>query len=81
MIYFEAPDFEYRLDLWKKALEDTLPLADDVDLRLISKEHKLVGGQIVNIVKQIILRELGAKSGVIRIKTLEEAIMEELRKN
>ena len=81
MIYFEAPDFEYRLDLWKKALEDTLPLADDVDLRLISKEHKLVGGQIVNIVKQIILRELGAQSEVIRLKTLEEAIAEELRKN
>lgn len=81
MIYFEAPDFEYRLDLWKKALEDTLPLADDVDLRLISKEHKLVGGQIVNIVKQIILRELGAQSGIIRLKTLEEAIAEELRKN
>ncbi len=81
MIYFEAPDFEYRLDLWKKALADTLPLADDVDLRLISKEHKLVGGQIVNIVKQIILRELGAQSGIIRLKTLEEAIAEELRKN
>ena len=81
MIYFEAPDFEYRLDLWKKALEDTLPLADDVDLRLISKEHKLVGGQIVNIVKQIILRELGAKSELIRLKTLCEAIEEELRKN
>lgn len=81
MIYFEAPDFENRLDLWKKALEGTLPLADDVDLRLISKEHKLVGGQIVNIVKQIILRELGAKSEVIRLKTLEEAIAEEERKN
>lgn len=81
MIYFEAPDFENRLDLWKKALEGTLPLVDDVDLRLISKEHKLVGGQIVNIVKQIILRELGAKSEVIRLKTLEEAIAEEERKN
>jgi len=81
MIYFEAPDFENRLDLWKKALVGTLPLADDVDLRLISKEHKLVGGQIVNIVKQIILRELGAKSEVIRLKTLEEAIAEEERKN
>jgi hypothetical protein len=35
----------------------------------------------VNIVKQIILRELGANSEVIRRKTLEEAIAEEERKN
>ncbi len=81
MIYFEAPDFEYRFDLWKKALNGTLPLADDIDLRVVAKEYKLVGGQIVNIVKQIILRELGANSEVIRLKTLEEAIAEEERKN
>jgi hypothetical protein len=58
-----------------------LPLAADIDLRVVAKEYKLVGGQIVNIVKQIILRELGANSEVIRLKTLEEAIAEEERKN
>jgi len=56
-------------------------LAADIDLRVVAKEYKLVGGQIVNIVKQIILRELGANSEVIRRKTLEEAIAEEERKN
>jgi SpoVK/Ycf46/Vps4 family AAA+-type ATPase len=81
MIYFEAPDNEYRFELWEKALEGTLPLASEIDLRQIAKEHKLVGGQIVNIVKQILLRELGAKSQFIRLKTLEEAISEEIRKN
>ncbi len=80
MIYFEAPDGEYRWELWRKALEGTLPLATDIDLRLIAKEHKLVGGQIVNIVKQVILREVGAEKVEIRLKTLLDAIEEELNK-
>ncbi len=80
MIYFEAPDSEYRLELWAKALDGTLPLASNIDLRVIAKEHKLVGGQIVNIVKQVILRELGAEKGEIRLKTLLDAIEEELNK-
>ena len=59
MSYFEAPDADYRYELWQKAFDGTLPLADDVDLKQISKAHKLVGGQIVNIVKQSVLRVLG----------------------
>jgi SpoVK/Ycf46/Vps4 family AAA+-type ATPase len=81
MIYFEAPDNEYRFELWEKALEGTLPLASEIDLRQIAKEHKLVGGQIVNIVKQVILRELGAGSDQVELVTLIACIQEELKKS
>lgn len=80
MIYFEAPDEIYRLELWKKALEDTMELSSDIILKQIAKDYKLVGGQIVNIIKQVILRELGSQNNVIRLKTLIGAIEDELRK-
>lgn len=80
MIYFEAPDTEYRYELWQKAFDGAFPLSPEVNLRTIAKEHKLVGGQIVNIVKQVILRELGSGSDKIRLRTLEEAITEEDKK-
>jgi SpoVK/Ycf46/Vps4 family AAA+-type ATPase len=80
MIYFEAPDEIYRLELWKKALEGTMELSSDIILKQIAKDYKLVGGQIVNIIKQVILRELGSQNNVIRLKTLIGAIEDELRK-
>ena len=80
MIYFEIPDVEYRYQLWVKAFENTMPLNSNIDFKQIAKEHKLVGGQIVNVVKQVLLRELGAGNRSISSSTIEEAIAEELKK-
>ena len=77
MIYFEAPDADYRYELWQKAFDGTLPLADDVDLKQISKAHKLVGGQIVNIVKQSVLRVLGRDLSQINYSIIKMCIAEE----
>jgi len=81
MIYFEAPDADYRYELWQKAFEGTLPLADDVDLKQISKAHKLVGGQIVNIVKQSVLRAMGQEMPVLDKRLIHSCIVEEEKKS
>lgn len=80
MIYFDEPDREFRMELWEKALENTLELDPKIDIKEISKEYKLVGGQIVNVVKQVILREMGVGSDLIHYKTLISCIEEELKK-
>lgn len=80
MIYFEFPDEVSRLDLWTKSFENTIPLSPEIDLKLIAKEYELVGGQIVNVIKQVILRELGNGSKFINKRTLVACIKEELQK-
>ena len=80
MIYFELPDEVSRLDLWTKSFENTIPLSPEIDLKLIAKEYELVGGQIVNVIKQVILRELGNGSKFINKRTLVACIKEELQK-
>ena len=80
MIYFEFPDETSRFDLWVKSFENTIPLSPDIDLKSTAKEYELVGGQIVNVIKQVIIRELGVGSRVINKKTLVACIKEELQK-
>ena len=81
MIYFETPDDSHRLELWQKALNLDLLLDSDIDLKKIAKDYLVVGGQIVNIVKQASLRALGNNNGVISQKILLQCITEELKKN
>ena len=81
MIYFEIPEADQRFLLWKSAFGDKFELENCIDLKAISKEYQLVGGQIINIVKSAILKELGNNSNVITEKILIESIKKELKKN
>ncbi len=81
MIYFEIPEQEQRFLLWKSAFGEKFILEECIDLKSIAKEYQLVGGQIINIVKSSILKELGNNSEVITEKILIESIKKELKKN
>ena len=81
MIYFEIPEQEQRYLLWKSAFGDKFVLEESIDLKSIAKEYQLVGGQIINIVKSAILKELGNDSEVITEKILIESIKKEMKKN
>jgi hypothetical protein len=67
--------------LWKSAFGEKFILEEGIDLKSIAKEYQLVGGQIINIVKSSILKELGNNSEVITEKILIESIKKELKKN
>jgi AAA+ superfamily predicted ATPase len=48
---FPAPDYESRLNLWKKHLLPTIPLADDVNVPYLAVQYELTGGQIDLVVR------------------------------
>jgi len=80
MIYFEPPDFESRLILWNKAIDDVLILSSDINLKRISKEYEVVGGQIINVVKQLLIKQLSSSSGHVSEKIFIDCLVSELRK-
>jgi hypothetical protein len=49
IVNFPFPDEEYRLRIWQVLLPPDLPLAGDLDLRLMAARFKLAGGSIRNI--------------------------------
>jgi len=49
IINFPFPEEEYRLRIWKVLLPPDLPLADDLDMKLLAERFKLAGGSIRNI--------------------------------
>jgi len=49
IINFPFPEEDYRLRIWKVLLPPDLPLADDLDLKLMADRFKLAGGSIRNI--------------------------------
>ena len=51
MIYFAMPNEKERLILWQKAFDGRINLAEEVDLKNISKEFVISGGAIVNVLK------------------------------
>jgi SpoVK/Ycf46/Vps4 family AAA+-type ATPase len=49
IINFPFPEEDYRLRIWKVLLPPDLPLADDLNLKLLADRFKLAGGSIRNI--------------------------------
>lgn len=50
IINFPFPDEEHRKRIWQVLMPPDLPLADDLDLKLMAKRFKLAGGSIRNII-------------------------------
>jgi hypothetical protein len=50
IVNFPFPDEEYRLKIWQVLLPDSMPRADNLDLKLMAKRFKLAGGSIRNII-------------------------------
>lgn len=50
IINFPFPDEEYRLRIWEVLMPPDLPVADDLDFRLLADRFKLAGGSIRNII-------------------------------
>lgn len=80
IVYFPLPKTEERLQLWKKAFSDTIPLDKNISLNDVAKKHELSGSLILNIVSHATLRALHEKSSVITISILQDGIARELAK-
>ena len=80
MIYFAMPSEKERLVLWQKAFEGRINVAEDVDLKQISKEFVISGGAIVNVLKFCAIKAAQKKSPVISNEDLIEGIKSEFLK-
>lgn len=51
MIYFPMPDIDQRVNLWRKALNNSQCIAADIDLKSIARDYELAGGSIINVIR------------------------------
>ncbi|NVJ54305.1 MAG: ATP-binding protein [Campylobacteraceae bacterium] len=79
-IEFKKPNYEQRVDLWKKLLPSTLPLSDDFDIEKLA-EHELTGGQIEMVIKNTAFKIAVDEEPLFTNKSFEDQIAKELKGN
>ena len=68
---FPAPDYESRLNLWKKHLLPTIPLAEDVNVAYLARQYELTGGQIDLVVRNAAIEAAVAGKAVCMGKLVD----------
>ncbi|RXK02970.1 AAA family ATPase [Arcobacter sp. CECT 8989] len=79
-IEFKKPNYEQRVELWKKLLPATLPLDKDFDIEELAK-HELTGGQIEMVIKNTAFKIAVDEEPLFTNKSFEEQISKELKGN
>lgn len=79
-IEFKKPNYEQRVELWKKLLPTTLPLDKDFDIEELAK-HELTGGQIEMVIKNTAFKIAVDEKPLFTNKSFEEQISKELKGN
>ena len=80
MVYFKMPSVDERITLWENAFDGELGLAEDVDIKQISKDHEISGGAIANVLKYCSIRAIQQENKFATKKDLLEGIKYELAK-
>ena len=75
-IEFVKPNFEQRLELWKKLIPQALPLEKDFDFEKIAK-HELTGGQIELVIKNAAYKLAINENAIFTLADFEEQITKE----
>jgi hypothetical protein len=80
-IHFPMPDEAQRLRLWRDNFEgQPYPLAADVDLARLAREHELSGGSIVNVLRYACLKAVAREPRQVRALDLQQGVRRELHK-
>jgi len=80
IIYFPLPKPTERLQLWRDALPEQLPLAKDVDLNRLAQKYELSGSHIINIVQFAALKALEKGQHTLSMEDFQKAIRREYAK-
>ncbi|MBZ4413815.1 ATP-binding protein [Myxococcus sp. XM-1-1-1] len=81
MIHFPMPGPAQRLRLWEACFKDKpFPLAPDVDLAKLAREHELSGGAIINVLRHACLKAVIRMPQQLRAADLLHGIHRELHK-
>lgn len=79
-IEFKKPNFEQRLELWKKLLPVKLPLSEEFDIQALAK-YELTGGQIEMVIKNTAFKIALEEEPVFTNTIFEDQISKELKGN
>jgi SpoVK/Ycf46/Vps4 family AAA+-type ATPase len=71
---FELPNAHQRYILWEKSKTNQFEYDKDVDLESLAEQHELSAASIVNILHYSILKCLGRKDNVIRLKDIQAGL-------
>ncbi|MDK9700102.1 MAG: ATP-binding protein [bacterium] len=77
-ISFSLPDGDARLLIWEKHIPDNFPLDNDVNLRSLSSDFELTGGQIAVIVRNVAM-EAAVKDCDVSMDMLQRACELEIK--
>lgn len=80
LVGFKKPNADERLKLWQGVVGKQLPLAQDVDLHVLARDHELAGGAIVNVVRHAAVSALRMGREAISQADLRAAVAMEVRK-
>lgn len=79
MIYFPQPSHRLRYQLWENTFKG-FEMAENVDLKEISKQYELTGGTIINILSYVGLQAAVRNDKIITKKDIIHGIRKEFRK-
>jgi SpoVK/Ycf46/Vps4 family AAA+-type ATPase len=81
VVHFPIPDAELRGRLWRDAFAGKpYPLADDVDLAALARDHELTGGAIAEVLRFACLQAVRREVSEIRAADVQRGVERELRK-
>lgn len=80
IIEFELPSVAERLLLWENNLPKGIKIAEDVNLKELSKRYDITGANIVNIIQYACLKTLESENEAIHLNHLIQGIKKEYTK-
>ena len=81
IIEFEMPSYNERLQLWSNNLPKNIEIAEDVNLKELSKKYDITGANIVNVIQFACLKTLEENNKTIHLKHLTQGIKKEYGKD
>ena len=81
IIEFEMPSYNERLQLWSNNLPKNIEIAEDVNLKELSKKYDITGANIVNVIQFACLKTLEENNKTIHLKHLIQGIKKEYGKD
>jgi len=79
LIHFPIPSAPQRYTLWERAFEKA-PTVDGIDFRAISRNYKLSGGMIINVLRFCVLGAIDREEKLIYEEDIIEGVKNEFRK-
>ncbi|WP_435261412.1 ATP-binding protein [Tenacibaculum sp. nBUS_03] len=80
IIEFETPNYEERIQLWRKNLPKNIALEPSITLQELAKKYSITGSNIVNVIQYACLKTIANNKEQIQRKYILEGVKREYTK-